>query len=177
VDGELIIWNQASGRTSFADLQRRITAGPRIVRQAREHSATYVLFDVLADPTGVLITRSLAERRRRLERLLEGAPPALQLCPQTQDLAQAREWMRTWTVAGIEGIVAKNIKGRYEPGRRRWQRLRLKTTTEAVIGGVTGTVSDPDFLLLGAMTLPAGCATSAEPTPSLPHNAARWQHA
>jgi ATP-dependent DNA ligase len=105
VDGELIIWNQASGRTSFADLQRRITTGPRIVRQAREHPATYVLFDVLADPTGALITLPLAERRRRLERLLEGAPPALQLCPQTQDLAQAREWMHTWTAAGVEGIL------------------------------------------------------------------------
>ncbi|GLH98834.1 hypothetical protein Pa4123_41090 [Phytohabitans aurantiacus] len=149
MDGELIIWDQARGRTSFADLQRRVTAGPRLVRLVREHPANYVLFDLLADPNGVLLGRPLAERRGRLERLLENAPPGLQLCPQTHDLSEAHEWMRTWPAAGVEGVVAKRLNSRYEPGRRRWCKLRVKTTTEAIIGGVTGTVSDPETLLLG----------------------------
>jgi ATP-dependent DNA ligase len=104
VDGELIIWDRARGRTSFADLQRRITAGPRVLRMARDHPAHYVIFDLLADPAGVLLNLPLAQRRKRLERLLEGATLALPLCAQTTDLKQAHEWMRAWTAAGVEGI-------------------------------------------------------------------------
>jgi ATP-dependent DNA ligase len=149
LDGELIIWEADRGRTSFAALQRRVTAGPRVVRMAREHPAHFIVFDVLAAPGATLMDRPFAERRARLEALLTGAPPALQVCPQTADLAVAQEWIDAWQQAGVEGLVAKRIDGRYQPGRRAWRKLRAKTTTEAIIGGLTGTVSDPQTLLLG----------------------------
>jgi len=57
--------------------------------------------------------------------------------------------MQAWAAAGVEGLVAKRLDGRYEPGRRAWRKLRTKTTTQAIVGGVTGSVSDPQTLLLG----------------------------
>ncbi|MGS2619230.1 hypothetical protein ACVCAH_32595 [Micromonospora sp. LZ34] len=45
--------------------------------------------------------------------------------------------------------MIKRLDGRYEPGRRVWRRFRAYGTTEAIIGGVTGAISDPDTLLSG----------------------------
>ncbi|MFF2631149.1 hypothetical protein ACFVUN_35960 [Kitasatospora griseola] len=38
---------------------------------------------------------------------------------------------------------------RCPPGRRAWRRYRVRTTTEAVVGAVTGTPAAPDTVLLG----------------------------
>ncbi|WP_255420255.1 MULTISPECIES: hypothetical protein [Micromonospora] len=37
LDGELVVWER--GRTNFALLQRRVTAGRQLLREAREHPA------------------------------------------------------------------------------------------------------------------------------------------
>ncbi|WNM40149.1 ATP-dependent DNA ligase [Micromonospora halotolerans] len=148
LDGELIVW--AEGRTDFALLQRRVTAGRGLAALVDRHPAHFVAFDLLSGPDGEpLLDVPLAERRRRLAALLGDAPAGLVLCPQTGDPAEAREWLRTWTDAGVEGIVVKRCDGRYEPGRRGWQKVRAHHTVETLVGGVTGPVSDPDTLLIG----------------------------
>ncbi|MEV4545217.1 ATP-dependent DNA ligase [Micromonospora echinaurantiaca] len=149
LDGELIVLQ--GGRTNFAQLQRRITAGRDLPRLARECPAHYVLFDLLADPGGqVLLNRELSQRRDRLEQLLASAPAQLTLTPQTTDMRQVADWLTHWTVAtGIEGVVSKRSTGRYEPGRRGWWKYRTRITTEAIVGGVTGSIRDPDTVLLG----------------------------
>jgi ATP-dependent DNA ligase len=119
---------------------------------ARDHPAHYVVFDLLSDRDGTpLLDMPLAERRARLAILLDQAPAQLTLCPQTNDLTQTQEWLTTWTTAGIEGVVAKRSDSRYQPGRRGWLKYRTRSSTEAIIGGVTGTLHDPETLLLGRM--------------------------
>ena len=149
LDGELIVFER--GRTNFAQLQRRVTAGRDLPRMARECPAHYVLFDLLADGGGqVILDLPLSERRARLERLLAGAPAQLTLTPQTSDIRQVADWLLNWTVAaGIEGVVSKRLDGRYEPGRRGWCKFRSRMVTEAVVGGVTGSISRPETVLLG----------------------------
>ncbi|RAO26093.1 DNA ligase (ATP) [Micromonospora noduli] len=149
LDGELIVFER--GRTNFAQLQRRVTAGRGLLRLARECPAHYVLFDLLADTGGqLLLDLPLSERRARLERLLVDAPPQLTLTPQTADMREVWDWLTTWTVAtGIEGVVTKRLSGRYEPGRRGWWNYRTRITTEAIVGGVTGGLRHPDTVLLG----------------------------
>jgi ATP-dependent DNA ligase len=148
LDGELIVWERE--RTNFALLQRRITAGRHLLRMARDHPAHYVVFDLLRDVDGQeLLDVPLSERRARLADLLVNAPAQVPLSPQTTDLAEAQEWLNTWTAAGIEGVMAKRLGSRYEPGRRGWLKLRAHGTTEAIIGGVTGTLQEPDTLLVG----------------------------
>ncbi|MFI5490399.1 ATP-dependent DNA ligase [Micromonospora echinaurantiaca] len=161
LDGELIVLQ--GGRTNFAQLQRRVTAGRDLLRLARECPAHYVLFDLLADPDGqVILDRELSQRREeqrsvpqayarvRCAVLLAGAPAQLTLTPQTADMRQVADWLTHWTVAtGIEGVVNKRTTGRYEPGRRGWCKYRTRITTEAIVGGVTGSIREPDTLLLG----------------------------
>lgn len=147
VDGELVVWERE--RTNFALLQRRVTAGAGLPRMVREHPAHYVLFDLIGLAGEDLTGLPLAERRARLAQLLAAGPVQLPLCPQTTDLAQARVWLAELGAAGIEGLVAKRLDGRYLPGQRGWRKLRVRTGTEAVVGGVTGGISDPTTLLLG----------------------------
>ncbi|MEU8265445.1 ATP-dependent DNA ligase [Micromonospora sp. NPDC048999] len=149
LDGELIVWDR--GRTNFAQLQRRVTAGRDLLRLARERPAHYVLFDLLADADGqVVLDLPLAQRRARLERLLIDAPAQLTVTPQTADMRQVADWLLHWTVAaGIEGVVSKRLDGRYAPGRRGWSKFRTRIVTEAIVGGVTGGISRPETVLLG----------------------------
>jgi ATP-dependent DNA ligase len=153
IDGELIIWDASGGRTSFAALQRRLQVGHRVAQQAAVRPAHLVCFDLLQDAAGrELVNRPLHERRRRLEQLLAWAPPELVLCPQTSDEQQARRWCTEWTTVGVEGLVIKASAGRYLPGRAgTWRKIKRRRTTEMVIGGCTGTLTQPYALLLGGL--------------------------
>ncbi|MGI5519844.1 hypothetical protein ACQEUX_02645 [Micromonospora sp. CA-259024] len=53
LDGELIVWKR--GRTNFALLRRRVTAGRALLRLAHDCPAHYVLFDLLADVGGEVV--------------------------------------------------------------------------------------------------------------------------
>ncbi|WP_234444190.1 MULTISPECIES: ATP-dependent DNA ligase [Streptomyces] len=148
LDGEIVIWHD--GRLDFGRLQRRLGRGPAAV--AREIAATpahYVVFDLLHEGGEDLLALPYRERRRRLEALCAGLAPPWTLCPMTRDRADAEEWMRRLAPAGVEGIVAKRLGRRYEPGRRGWSKVRSRETTEAVVGAVTGTRARPGSLLLG----------------------------
>jgi hypothetical protein len=150
LDGELIVWDDARGRTSFALLQQRLTAGRRLAVEAAGHPAYFVVFDLLQDAGGrVLLDQPLTRRRRRLDRLLAGAPPQLPICPQTTDQHTARAWWVDWAVTGVEGLVVKKPGGRYRPGTLGWVKGKTRRTEEMIIGGVTGTLAEPGALLLG----------------------------
>jgi ATP-dependent DNA ligase len=151
LDGELIIWDRSRERTSFALLHRRITSGRALEREAADHPAHLVCFDLLQDLGGPQLNEPLATRRERLAALLADAPPQLALCPQTTDPEEALGWLEEWRPAGVEGLVVKGLATTYQPGRRSWAKLRALSTTEATIGGVTGSLAEPETLLLGML--------------------------
>lgn len=150
LDGELVVWE--GERTNFALLQRRVTAGRQLTTVVRSHPANYVVFDLLAvPPDRTLLDAPLAQRRALLTDLLAAAPAHITLSPLATSVSEATEWLTTWTVAGVEGVMIKSLDGRYEPGRRSWQKYRAYHRTQAIIAGVTGTLGDPDTLLLGRL--------------------------
>jgi len=168
LDGELIVWDQ--DRTSFALLQRRVASGARVLQIARQHPAHLVVFDLLQDADGTsLLDQPLAVRRDRLTDLLDGAPVELTLCPQTTSTDVAHEWLAAWTPAGIEGVVAKSLAGRYQPGKRGWLKYRTTFSTEAIVGGVTGSISDPQTLLLGRFDVHGRLRYVGRTHPVAPH--------
>ena len=149
LDGELVVFDPTRGRTSFPLLGRRATAGRDIARVAGRHPAQLVAFDLLQLAGVDVRPWPLLERRAALEELSMGAPPGVGLCPATHDRREAVAWMRTGADVGIEGVVVKDLADPYRPGRTRWRKVKIRATSEAIIGGVTGPVTAPAGLMLG----------------------------
>ena len=104
----------------------------------QEGSGTLVLvvFDVLEVDSEPLIELPLSERRKRLERLIDPSRGGIVVSPQFDDgealLAAAEE-------QELEGVVAKRIDSRYQPGRRSadWHKMKVRQSQEVVIAGYT----------------------------------------
>jgi ATP-dependent DNA ligase len=112
LDGELVI-HDAEGNIEFDALQSRIhPAESRINLLAAEIPAEYVAFDLLAEGDEALLEAPFAQRRERLDQLLEGTSIATSLL--TSDTAQAEEWLRR-----TEGAMAKQLDAPYIPGKRK----------------------------------------------------------
>ncbi|KOX11675.1 hypothetical protein ADL05_23225 [Nocardiopsis sp. NRRL B-16309] len=149
LDGEVVCW--LDGGLNFDALLRRNVAGRDRARAlARAEPAHFVAFDLLRMDGHDLSRRSLAYRRARLEEVFDAVTdPHLDLVWQTDDPATAREWFEGLRGVGIEGLVIKDSRRAYSPGRRRWDKLKSRLTTEAIVGGVVGSVHMPRALLLG----------------------------
>ncbi|THA29023.1 ATP-dependent DNA ligase [Streptomyces sp. A1547] len=153
LDGELVVWDTEAGRLSFEALQRRAATRARGARTpAARWPAYFVAFDLLQQDGQELLARPYVERRALLENLFSSraltAPWTL--CPQTTDLAKAREWLQSWTdVSGGEEILVKPLNSRYLPGYRGWTKIRRRDTTETIVGAIAGTLTRPQLLVLG----------------------------
>lgn len=148
LDGEAVIWQH--DRLDFDLLQRRFAGGlARIAQQAREHPASYMVFDLLALDGKDLRGRPLRERRAALELLAQSWAPPMQLSPVTADVELAKRWMVDYRPAGIEGLVVKGAGTRYEPNLRRWIKVRARESQELIVGAVTGSISQPTSIIGG----------------------------
>ncbi|CAL9278948.1 DNA ligase C [Streptomyces sp. SudanB135_2055] len=150
MDGELVVWD-AAGRLAFERLQNRLARrGAGAGRAAEEWPAHFVAFDLLRLSGTVTIGWPYWRRRAALESVFAArrlfAPWAL--CPSTADPDTVREWL-SWASVGMEGVVFKRLTDVYEPSVRGWQKYKVRETSEAIVGAVTGSLTDPRTLLLG----------------------------
>jgi len=125
LDGEVVAFD-ADGRVSFGALQRR-----GMGQRAR---IAWFGFDVLRLAGRDLIGLPWTERRAALESLGLDSP-AWQIPPYMPGSgADALEMSR---VARLEGVVAKLLTSRYEPGRRSpaWIKVKHVATQAVVVGG------------------------------------------
>ncbi|MFI0485135.1 ATP-dependent DNA ligase [Actinomadura sp. 9N215] len=170
VDGEIVRWG-VDGRLDFGALQRRHSAGRRRAGLARTEPCHYVVFDVLESGGEDLRPRPLRDRRAVLEALLGGADEAstrVVVTPQTSDVEEARVWFDALAPQGVEGLVVKDADGPYLEGRRRWRKVKRRFTTEAIVGGVTGTRQAPESLILGRYDAEGRLRVVARTTPLPP---------
>ena len=111
LDGEVCALDEG-GRSSFSVMQQG--SGPLV----------FYAFDVLEEDGQPLLERPLAERRERLEKLLD-------LRNQTVRLSEAFEDGRALYEAAkeqrLEGVIAKRADSRYQPGKRTREWLKVKT--------------------------------------------------
>ena len=121
----------ASGSSSTACTSRR-------PREARERAADtpvcYLLFDILHVDGEDVTPRPYVERRRVLEDLVDGRRCWQVPAWHAGDGAALLEAART---RGLEGLVAKRLDSRYEPGKRspNWRKVKIRRQQELVIGG------------------------------------------
>ncbi len=138
LDGEIVIFND--GVVSFDDLLQRIhPAETRIRKLSTETPATFQCFDLLVDSKGKsLIGLTLAERRKKLERMFESNPKerTLRLSPVATARKQAVEWMRHLAKMGLDGVVAKRADAAYASGERTAMvKIKRVRTADCVVGG------------------------------------------
>ena len=135
LDGEIVALDD-KGRPSFEEIQQRmgLTAENEIRRKMKDVPVTYMVFDLIWKDGHSLMERPYADRRRALAELkLTDAswqtPPYERGGGATMKDASRR--------AGLEGVMAKRLDSRYEPGRRSgaWQKIKNKNRQELVIGG------------------------------------------
>lgn len=160
LDGELVALDP-QGRPSFELMQSRMNVeGDAAIRRAvRRQPVVYMAFDLLH-----IDGRSLCalpyERRRELLDHLELSGPAWRT-PRFQR-GHGQALLDATREQGLEGIVAKRLDSRYEPGRRSgaWRKLRNRRRQELVIGGWTQGQGRREggigALLLGARERPGG---------------------
>ena len=150
LDGELVI--PVDGALSFDALQLRLhPAESRVARLARETPAQLMLFDLLFSKETSYLDAPLELRRRSLEIIYAAEQhDDLLLSPCTTDRDAAQAWLDQ-VGAALDGVVAKRLDGRYEPGERAMFKIKAMRTADCVVGGFRyGTGSrEVGSLLLG----------------------------
>ncbi|MCA1581217.1 MAG: ATP-dependent DNA ligase [Acidobacteria bacterium] len=138
LDGEIVI--PIGEELSFDDLLQRIhPAESRIRKLAAETPGLFLVFDLLVDEKGKLLTSlPMAERRRRLEAFaakhLAGIA-GIRLSPATPNLTQAQKWLRS-AGGAMDGVIAKRGDFDYRSGDRTgMQKIKLLRTADCVVGG------------------------------------------
>jgi bifunctional non-homologous end joining protein LigD len=135
LDGELVALDD-EGRPSFSRLQQRMHVGNpgEARRRAARVPVTYILFDLVQLDGHDLTGEPLAERRRILEELVTPGPWWRVATYQVGDGEALRE---AAAEHGLEGVMAKRLDSRYEPGRRSpaWVKVKVRRQQEFVVGG------------------------------------------
>ncbi len=135
LDGEIVALDE-KGRPSFEEIQQRmgLTSESEVRRKMKLVPVTYMLFDLLWEDGHSLVAEPYTERRRLLAQLkLAGA--SWQTPPFERGGGQAM--LDASSNSGLEGVMAKKLDSRYEPGRRceAWVKVKNHNRQELVIGG------------------------------------------
>jgi len=136
LDGEIVVFG-AEGWPSFEALQQRmnISAPAQVRALLASVPVTYLAFDLLVLDGQPLLDQPYTERRALLEQLeLNGRH--WQTPPSFTDAAGS-EVLEVSQQHGLEGVVAKRLQSRYEPGKRTsaWRKIKNVHRQEAVVGG------------------------------------------
>jgi bifunctional non-homologous end joining protein LigD len=139
VDGEIVAFDE-EGRPSFSALQNH---GPGI-------PVAYYLFDVMVLAGRDVMGERLDARRKLLEQkvLPKVTEPVRYAAPFDASLQVLIDSVRA---QGFEGLVAKRLDSKYEPGLRSgaWTKMRVNRGQEFVIGGYTKGTRTFDALVFG----------------------------
>src|ERR1700753_1523804 len=117
LDGEIVIATERG--LDFDLLQLRIhPAASRVKMLSQQTPASVVFFDLLSSGHHDLRKEPFESRRKKLESLLASAKPPIHITPVTRDKTLAQDWFRRFEGAGLDGVMAKQSAGTYEPDKR-----------------------------------------------------------
>jgi bifunctional non-homologous end joining protein LigD len=138
LDGEIVALTE-NGQPSFQALQHRTSAG--------HFAIAYYAFDVLQVDGTDLTRLPLSVRRERLATVIRGSGILLSE-PLPGTPRQIEQAVRRF---GLEGVVAKRLDSKYEPGQRSgaWQKVKFQQRQEFVVGGFRPDGRSVDALVVG----------------------------
>ena len=150
LDGEIVIARE--GHLDFDALTERIhPADSRVRMLAEKTPASFVAFDLLALDDESLLGVPLSDRRALLERALAETTAPVHLAPSTTDIDVAHGWFEQYEGAGLDGVIAKPLTGRYLQDKRAMFKIKHERTADVVVAGYRFHKSGPivGSLLLG----------------------------
>lgn len=145
LDGEVVVPREIAAdasketrsrmRLDWESLSQRIhPAESRVKLLAEQTPAHFIGFDALA--TG---DRSLLDEPFRVRRdVLGESVREKQWCHvtrTTEDAAQGTQWLTTFEGAGLDGVIAKRLDGRYLPGKRDMVKVKHARDADCVVIG------------------------------------------
>ncbi|MBA2637741.1 MAG: DNA ligase D [Solirubrobacterales bacterium] len=135
LDGEIVAFD-ADGRPDFGRLQGRMHVASETAarRRAQDTPVVFVLFDLLWLDGHPLVGLPYEKRRERLVALGLHGPHW-----QTPEhvVGRGADLLALTGERGLEGVVAKRLDSRYEPGRRSacWVKIKHAGRVDVVVGG------------------------------------------
>ena len=150
LDGEIVVETER-GLEFSALLSRLHPASSRALQLSAETPARFIAFDLIWRAGRDLRTVPFRERRAELLEVVSEAGPHIVATPETDDVIVAASWLSAPDGAGIDGVVAKDPEGIYEPGRRAMIKVKTRRTLDAVVAGYRWMMDRPVIgsLLLG----------------------------
>jgi bifunctional non-homologous end joining protein LigD len=137
IDGEIVAADE-DGRPSFHRLQQRMNLGSKreIDRIRRTIPVSLFAFDLLWYD-GRDLTREPIEARREQLQAIVTETDLLRLTLVVEE--EGRTFFESAKQLGLEGVVAKRLGSRYEPGRRTkdWRKIKALNYQDCVILGWT----------------------------------------
>ncbi len=135
LDGEIVAFD-SEGRPSFERLQQRMhqTSESVIRRRMKSHPVSFMAFDLLYLDGHSLMDEPYTERRGKLEELgIQGE----HMQTPAYSAGSGAALLKATAEQGLEGLMAKRLDSRYEPGKRggAWLKVKNKASQELVIGG------------------------------------------
>jgi bifunctional non-homologous end joining protein LigD len=139
LDGEIVALVEGEP-ARFQELQSRmhVKQSQLIARYSAATPAALILFDILVDGDDVLIGEPWSKRRARLVKRV-GARTSKYLRVTKSVEGDGGKMLEKARRQGWEGIMAKRMDSRYEPGKRTrsWLKLKIEFREEFVVGGYT----------------------------------------
>jgi len=134
LDGELVIVKD--NELDFNALQLRLhPAASRAKLLSQQTPASVVFFDLLCHGERDLCGEPFEIRRRELELLLANSSAPIHLTPATRDQNIAEDWFRRFEGAGLDGVIAKQADGTYEPDKRVMLKIKHERDCDCVVAG------------------------------------------
>lgn len=135
VDGEIVIPSSTGGLDFDALLQRIHPAASRVERLSVQTPASFVAFDLLALGDESLLDAPQLQRRSLLDEALAAVVAPVHLSPGTTDVSLALQWFHDFEGAGLDGVVARPLDGRYTPDQRTLVKVKHRRTADCVVAG------------------------------------------
>jgi ATP-dependent DNA ligase len=137
LDGEVVVPREIDGRVrlDWESLSQRIhPAESRVKMLAKQTPAHFIGFDALATGDTSLMNEPFRVRREALSTLVD-EKKWCHVTRTTEDPSLGTHWLTTFEGAGLDGVIAKRLDGRYLPGKREMVKVKHKRDADCVAIG------------------------------------------
>ncbi|MEZ6120812.1 MAG: non-homologous end-joining DNA ligase [Pirellulaceae bacterium] len=153
LDGEIVVLD-AVGKADFPALQSREQARSALKIQTLSQASpvTYLVFDQMYQQFASLMQRPLQDRRAVLDETTLQLDESAPVFVSQAILGAGTSLFETVVAQQMEGVMAKRLTSRYEPGKRSdaWLKIKRSQQLVCVIFGYVPKQDDFESLILAA---------------------------